>query len=155
MSLMFIASTRPHTCISSGCEGYRLVLRRLHVASYTYGHEMRWRHESAVTVTRSQGIQRRLRHIHVKRPAILLPRRFVPECHYSLQKYNTWSLVCRYQFQPKCPNRILYSTTCRHSRTLQSQCAPPSATQTPSHNLRAKHGLTGQRQNLDLKNGRL
>ena len=74
---MFIASTRPHTCISSGCQGYRLVLRRLHVASYTYGCEMRWRHESAVTVTRSRhesavtvtrshGILRRLRHIHVK-----------------------------------------------------------------------------------------
>ena len=72
---MFIASTRPHTCISSGCQGYRLVLRRLHVASYTYGYGMRWRHESAVTVsrsrhesavtvTRSHGI-RRLRHIHV------------------------------------------------------------------------------------------
>jgi len=71
----FIASTRPHTCISSGCQGYRLVLRRLHVASYTYGYGMRWRHESAVTVsrsrhesavtvTRSHGI-RRLRHIHV------------------------------------------------------------------------------------------
>jgi len=61
---MFIASTRPHTCISSGCQGYRLVLRRLHVASYTCGYGMRWRHESAVTVTRSHGI-RRLRHIHV------------------------------------------------------------------------------------------
>jgi len=90
-----------------------------------------------------------------KGAAVVLPRRFVPECHYGLQRYNAWSLVRRYQFQPKCSNRILYSTTCRHSRRLQSQCAPPSASQTQSQNLTAKHGLTGQRQNLVLMNGRL
>jgi len=50
---MFITSTRPHTCISSRYQGYRLVLRRLHVTSYTYGYEMRWRHASAVTASRS------------------------------------------------------------------------------------------------------
>jgi len=90
-----------------------------------------------------------------KRATVLLSRRFVPECHYSLKKYNAWSLICRYQFQPKCYNCILYSAICRHSRRLQSQCAAPSATQTPPQNLMVKHGLTGQQQNLVLKNGRL
>ena len=70
-----------------------------------------------------------------KKATVLLSRRFVPECHYGLQRYNAWSLVCRYQFQPKYSNCILCSTTCRHSRRLQYQCAPPSATQTPSQNL--------------------
>jgi len=93
---MFIASTRPHTCISSRCQGYRLVLRRLYVASYTYGYGMPWRHESAVTVTRSRhesavtvtrshGIQRRLRHIHVKKLYIFCVR----VCTLSYQAYKS------------------------------------------------------------------
>jgi len=67
---MFIASTRPHTCISSGCEGYRLVLRRLHVA---FIHV--WTRDAMTSrkccygykVTRNK---RRLRHIHVKKGLI-------------------------------------------------------------------------------------
>ena len=56
---------RPHTCISSGCQGYRFVLRRLHVTSYTYRYRMRWRHESAVTAYKVTQNKRRLRRIHV------------------------------------------------------------------------------------------
>jgi len=58
---------RPHTCISSGCQGYRFVLLRLHVTSYTYGYRMRWRHESAVTAYKVTRSTRCLTHIHVNR----------------------------------------------------------------------------------------
>jgi hypothetical protein len=65
-SLPHFRILRPHTCISSGCQGYRFVLRRLHVTSYTYRYQMRWCHESAVTAYKVTRNKRRLWHIHVK-----------------------------------------------------------------------------------------
>ena len=126
-TLPLVRMPRPHTCINSGCQGYRFVLRGLHVTSYTYRYRMRWRHESAVTAYRITWNKRRLRHIHVNKFNQCHHQRPIPYLHscprsspVSFQQCSIFTFICL----PLNLHIVQIQTVSLH--TSQNQTANPS-----------------------------